>query len=458
MSLLQSEDRDVRWKTADELGKLGSQEAVPSLMRAIQDKDELVRGSAAKALGRMSVQEAVPALIETLRDQDFTVGNEAAQALAKIGGQKAVSSLMAALEQNIPAVTSLSSYWLNRLSGQEAIPTLIDILRNGDGVFLKQNAIEALGNLRNREAVPYLLVALWDEDQFVRQSAADALGNFNASEETVSALFGMLRDKDTLLDEHEEVRRNAATALGAQQAVAMLTLAQIAEQGRELVPAINKTTNYSLGLMFLVHAATVERVVRTRLAVLSSLWHHESFSNIPLSSAALQTDLAQLDREAVPTDKVSRNPYVLYFIARLLAEQGYDAEALSWADRGLSLVDTQNPVLRILFRWIRAEALWKTGQSEAALTELENIDRQLLPQLMPLEYAALDLDFIAYTRILKGRVLGDLGRSWEAVDAFNAAEDVLNRTKRRDLITEEAADQQRFLIISNSRPLYLGRF
>ena len=474
MSLLQSEGRDVKFIAIDKLGELGAQEAVPFLIQALQDREELVRSSAATALGRMGVQEAVPALIEMLRDQDFSVGKSAAQALARIGGQKAVSSLIAALEEDVPAVVSLPSGWLNRLSGQEAIPTLVEALRKGDS-WVKENAIEALGNLHRQETVPYLLAALRNEDQFLswsaakelekrnvkqkdvpyalaaiiesdsqalRRSAAEALGNFNASKETVSALFETLRDKD------EKVRQNAATALGAQQAIALLTLLQIAEQGRELAPAIHKTANYSPELMFLVHTATVERVIRNRLAVLSSLWHHESFSNTLLSSVTLQTDLAQLDREATPAGAVSRNPYVLYFIARVLAEQGQDAEALPWVDRGLGLVDAQNPVLQLLLRWIRAEALWKTGRPEAALTELEGIDHQLLPQLMPLEYTALDLDFTAYTRTLKGRVLGAVGRSREAVEAFNAAEDALNSSERRDLITKEVAQRQRYHLTS----------
>ncbi len=70
-----------------------------------------------------------------------------------------------------------------------------------------RQALEALGNIGNSQAVEALIAALKHEDWDVRWKAAVALGNIGNSQ-AVEALIAALKDED------EDVRRYAAVALG----------------------------------------------------------------------------------------------------------------------------------------------------------------------------------------------------------------------------------------------------
>ena len=80
-----SKTRMVRLSAAEALGEAATR-ALPDLLEALKDSDEDVRYYTAQALGKIGpkAKEAVPALIEALKDSDEDVRNYAKEALAKI--------------------------------------------------------------------------------------------------------------------------------------------------------------------------------------------------------------------------------------------------------------------------------------------------------------------------------------------------------------------------------------
>jgi HEAT repeat protein len=144
---------------------------VDTLVQDLKDNDLIVRLHAAKALGEAKDARAVEPLIAALGDKGC--GHTAANALAKIG-KPAVEPLIVALKNENP--------------------------------FVRRNAAEALGEIKDASAVKPLVDALKDDDLIVRRDAAKALGkikDFTAEEPLTSALK----------DESPAVRRNAAIAL-----------------------------------------------------------------------------------------------------------------------------------------------------------------------------------------------------------------------------------------------------
>ncbi|RLC74389.1 MAG: hypothetical protein DRI61_16715, partial [Chloroflexi bacterium] len=78
---LRDEDWRVRKAAAEALGRIGSQEAVPYLQKALKDEKAPVRQAAAYALGRIGSQKADSSLIEVLKDEKWYVRQAAAEAL-----------------------------------------------------------------------------------------------------------------------------------------------------------------------------------------------------------------------------------------------------------------------------------------------------------------------------------------------------------------------------------------
>lgn len=142
--------------------------------------DPQVRQYAAMLLGQLREPEGIDPLLRALRDPEKKVRAQAVTALAEIGD---------------PSVDSLT------------------LLMNDPDWKVRYRAAEALGIIRSKKAVPFLITALDDQKDHVRYMAAKALGTtgFGTAEKALIARLG---------DENEFVRRSAATALGKSGGIA----------------------------------------------------------------------------------------------------------------------------------------------------------------------------------------------------------------------------------------------
>lgn len=83
----------------------------------------------------------------------------------------------------------------------------IDNLKSPDP-YVRRQAAEQLGNLRDPKAIPHLKKLLTDENPFVRQTAVDSLGLIRSKEVLDDILFVLSNDKEV------QVRQSAVVALG----------------------------------------------------------------------------------------------------------------------------------------------------------------------------------------------------------------------------------------------------
>lgn len=151
MAVRDDDNADLRNGAMEALVAFGG-EAVPRLLQLLVDENEEVRNFSAVMLGNIGNHEAVDALVRALRDPDINVRHGAAEALGKIGGTGALAPLVEMLKEDFwlqyPAVVALGE-----MRDKRAVPFLRELLGNE---MLTMPVVEALGKIGDRGALSTL--------------------------------------------------------------------------------------------------------------------------------------------------------------------------------------------------------------------------------------------------------------------------------------------------------------
>jgi HEAT repeat protein len=174
--LLRDSDPMIRAGAAKCVGLTSQRTTSPRIIELLaRDPVDHVRASAAAALGRLGGDEAVEALIRALSDREAVVRASAVVALGRLGDVKAVGALIRALSDRAPWVRAHTAETLGRLGDVKAVEALIRALSDREG-RVRASSAAALGRLGDVKAVEALIRALSDRDDRVRARAAEALG------------------------------------------------------------------------------------------------------------------------------------------------------------------------------------------------------------------------------------------------------------------------------------------
>ncbi|MEP0842596.1 MAG: HEAT repeat domain-containing protein [Phycisphaerae bacterium] len=131
-------------------------------------------------LAALGDKASIPLIRSVMRSPGFEFQPQALNALIRLGDAQAVVEGIAAIEQKSkqkPPDRSWSDWIgpaLSDIRDPEALPHLIRALRVDD-VPLRKGAVYALREIRSRAAVPALVAALDDAEEFVRYQALMAL-------------------------------------------------------------------------------------------------------------------------------------------------------------------------------------------------------------------------------------------------------------------------------------------
>lgn len=145
------------------------------IIEKLNNKKTKLRLSAVQELGRIGTGEVVPFLIKVLDDRKVVVRLAGVEALEKIGGEEAIKGLVKALNDKNKKVRLFSVNSLVRIAGKQAIPSLkrrLSIEKDRKIRFSIVNVFAAIGD---DEVVSVLVEALRDPDIKIRLISVNTL-------------------------------------------------------------------------------------------------------------------------------------------------------------------------------------------------------------------------------------------------------------------------------------------
>ncbi len=244
LGLLQSDDAGLMLDAIVVLGRIGDQQAVPSLVTRLSHVSHVIRAQVAEALALIGDPSSVPHLIHLLKDPDSTVRANAASGFVRLVDSQAFRPLLNALQDEDAYVRRYAASALGELGDTKAIPELLKLLQGWDllvamdapfieaivetvgklgdssaatgllpllgskheGVILK--TVLALKKLRSPTAIPALTELLHAPQPALRRRVVETLGH--AGDDSLVPVLGQVLCQDA----SREVRATAARSLG----------------------------------------------------------------------------------------------------------------------------------------------------------------------------------------------------------------------------------------------------
>lgn len=210
MNLINDPNHSVSAYSGRTLALIG-EAAIPSMLEATQNPDRRVRVNAVEALSWLDYPDSRVSsrLVEILQhDPDGWIRGEAVYALAEMIQFADIPEVYPLLEHADLALRIFSAYILREKAGVQGVKALIDLIRypiTGDRHEIEY-AVKALVGI-GKPAVPDLLAALHDDDEFMRQQIINVLGLIG-DETAFPAIVNALKD------ESRDVREAVVYALG----------------------------------------------------------------------------------------------------------------------------------------------------------------------------------------------------------------------------------------------------
>lgn len=161
---LKNKNKDIRLGIIGALTEIKDPRAVPPLVKILKDENPEIRWETAIALGEIGDESAIEPLVQCLYDYDKYVRYGAAFSLARFGWKPAND------QEKAFYFVGMQEWKAAKAIGKQAVPALSHILHDRDA-GVRQKAIELLGEIGDRDAVPVLIKSLADENPEVRWKA-----------------------------------------------------------------------------------------------------------------------------------------------------------------------------------------------------------------------------------------------------------------------------------------------
>lgn len=192
----------TRWSAADQLGKIGHNQAVDALIISLQDEHWLVRLHAAKALGRIGNPRAIPELLSSLKDKNSSVRRRAAIALGNFKEERVLNGLSQAANDPDKYVRICAITGLSTIGTDHAAKVIANRIRDNNR-NVAWRAAEALG-IMGKVSVDALLPLLTDPSKDVRYMTIKTLGRIGDGK-AIDKLRAIRKDVDQDLQHRIEI-------------------------------------------------------------------------------------------------------------------------------------------------------------------------------------------------------------------------------------------------------------
>lgn len=177
-TLRSHEDPDSRRLAAEALEKYKETEVVQALADALADDDKGVRDAAGRSLQAIGGPEVAGAVVHYLEHQNIVFRNFASELLSRLG-EDSIPALKPKLAHADQDVRKMAVDTLGLLRFKEAEGAIIPLLHDSDANVVVAT-VEALGSVGSENAIPHL-IALYEQEEYVRPTVAEALGKIGGS-------------------------------------------------------------------------------------------------------------------------------------------------------------------------------------------------------------------------------------------------------------------------------------
>jgi twitching motility protein PilT len=177
---------DIRTRAAEVLTSLaiaGKVELSKTILWLLRSKDVNVRRMAVDISKKVGdpTGELAPKLLRHLRDEDWWVRERVMDALVAMAGRQLTRHLVAYLQDPSDIVRCYAADALLRLKDPGSLGALVRAAQGDADWWVRERAIEAIGGIGMREAVPYLIDLLVREPD-LRRACIEALQAMRAGE------------------------------------------------------------------------------------------------------------------------------------------------------------------------------------------------------------------------------------------------------------------------------------
>jgi HEAT repeat protein len=182
----------ARRAVCDAICEIGK-ESIEQIVPFIDDRRWFLVRNVIYILGKMGKEQAIPTIQKAFLHREMRVRREAVNALGFIGGPKAFGLLVKALRDGDVRIRCAAALNLGKVGRKNSLPHLLEVIRSKD--FDRMEAAEkraffdAVGIAGSNEAIPHLQKLLLKKVWFrrkrmeeIRQGAANALALIGSSE------------------------------------------------------------------------------------------------------------------------------------------------------------------------------------------------------------------------------------------------------------------------------------
>ena len=171
------------------LGDIGSQRAVPALVRCLSDRSRDVRGAACRSLGRLGATGAIEAIVTC--DVKGRVPRDIANLALLDIGPPAIGPIVELMGHEESPIRASAVEMVGLLGAASDVDPILEHISD-PAAAVRSATASALGRLGAREARDALITALNDRVSVVRTAAAKALGQIGGRD-AVNALLPIAR-------------------------------------------------------------------------------------------------------------------------------------------------------------------------------------------------------------------------------------------------------------------------
>ena len=186
--LINDSNEEVRAQCAKSLGVIGSEKAIPFLIKALNDPNEKVNRTSAVSLSWLNEkQKCLPVLSRMLKDDNRNVRMEALEGLRNVGNLEAIFMIKGVLDHVDPYVKVSAAISLAILGEKASVLPILQESLNNEDKDIRAAALRGLRYITPDDKIMFLVEnALSDSDYEVRERVKFIMQDWGVSEDEIN--------------------------------------------------------------------------------------------------------------------------------------------------------------------------------------------------------------------------------------------------------------------------------